>query len=65
MSYYRTDYLFSKGSFLIGMGSIGSIFRPYFSFNASRTETQADRTALESDFGAVGKDIQQAILNCR
>lgn len=60
-SFYRTDYLFSKGSFLTGMGSILSIFAPYYIFNGSRSEKQADRTAIESDFGVIGQDIYSVL----
>ncbi len=60
-SFYRTDYLFSKGSFLTGMGSILSIFAPFYTFNGSRSEKQADRTAIESDFGVIGQDIYSVL----
>lgn len=56
-SFYRTDYLFSKGSFLLGVGSILSIFAPYYTFNGSYSGAQADKTAIESDFGTIGQDI--------
>ena len=64
-SYYRADYLFPKGSVIIGMGSVGSLFKPYFRFNYSHSENQADRTAIESDFGAVGNDIYHAFASLR
>ena len=60
-SFYRSDYLFSKGSFLTGMGSILSIFAPFYTFNGSRSEKQADATALESDFGVIGQDIYSVL----
>lgn len=60
-SFYRTDYLFSKGSFLIGMGSILGIFSPYYTFNTSRSERQADMIAIESDFGTIGQDIYRVM----
>lgn len=60
-SFYRTDYLFPKGSFCIGMGSIMSIFTPYFTFNDSGSEDIADRFAIESDFGTIGQDINSVI----
>lgn len=60
-SFYRTDFLFSKGSFLIGMGSILSIFSPYYTFNTSDSDRQADATAIESDFGTVGQDIRDVM----
>lgn len=56
-SFYRTDYLFAKGSFLIGMGNLLGIFSPYYSYNESSSAASADRTALESDFGVVGQDL--------
>jgi hypothetical protein len=64
-SFYRADYLFPKGSFIIGIGSVGALFKPYFRFNSSHSESQADRTAMESDFGAIGGDIHRAIANYR
>lgn len=60
-SFYRTDYLFSKGSFLLGVGSILSIFAPYYTFNGSYSGAQADKTAIESDFGTIGQDIDSVL----
>ena len=61
-SFYRTDYLFSKGSVLIGMGSLSGIFFPFLKFNGSSSDVKADRTAIESDFGTIGQDISQAMV---
>ena len=60
-SFYRTDYLFAKGSFLTGIGSILGIFTPYYSFNGSNSETQDDSIAIESDFGVIGEDISYVL----
>lgn len=60
-SFYRTDYLFSRSSFVTGMGSLLSVFYPYYDFNDSISGRQADKTAIESDFGSVGIDIENAI----
>lgn len=60
-SFYRTDYLFSRASFLSGVGSILSIFAPYYVFNSSNSEMQADKTAIESDFGVIGQDIYSVL----
>ena len=60
-SYYRTDFLFSKSSFWIGAGSILSIFSSYFTFNYSDSSYEADRIAMESDFGVIGRDMKKAI----
>lgn len=62
-SYYRTDYLFSKGSILIGMGSLSGIFSPFFKFNDSSSDAKADRAAIESDFGTIGQDIARAVMS--
>lgn len=59
--YYRTDFLFSRSSFLIGAGSILSIASPYYTFNCSESAAEADKIALESDFGVAGKDIRKAL----
>lgn len=62
-SFYRTDYLFTRNSFFIGMGSIMSIFPSYYPFNVSGSESKADRTAIESDFGVIGEDISSVLEN--
>ena len=54
---YRTDFLFAKSSFLLGVGSLLGIFSGYYTFNASETEHEADMAAIKSDFGAVGQDL--------
>ena len=59
--YYRTDFLFSKSSFWIGAGSILGLFSPYFTFNYSDSAEKADRMAIESDFGAIGLDIENVM----
>ena len=60
-SFYRTDYLFATNSFIIGIGSILSVFSSYYTFNASRSSLQADKTAIESDFGTIGMDIYKSL----
>lgn len=59
--FYRTDFLVPRSSFIVGAGSILSIFDPCLDFNYSKTAAEADRKALESDFGTIGKDIIIAI----
>lgn len=60
-SFYRSDY----GSFIIGIGSLGGVFSPYFDFNSSPTERMADRRALEADFGTIGGDMEIALSKFR
>jgi hypothetical protein len=63
---YRTDYLFPKSNFLIGMGSVLDLSGSYYTFNISETEKEADRKAIESDWGMVGQDMKQAMgVSCK
>ncbi|MEZ5006960.1 MAG: hypothetical protein R2753_02280 [Chitinophagales bacterium] len=57
---YHTDYLFSKSSFLDGLGSIFNISGNYYNFNYSKTEEEADSKAIKNDWGVVGDDIREA-----
>ena len=59
---YRTDFLFAKSSFVLGMGSLMGIFSEYYTFNTSDTEAKADRMAMESDFAVAGSDMYSALL---
>lgn len=59
---YRTDYLFTTPSFLIGMGSVLNISGKYFMFNYSPSGQEADARAIESDWGVIGDDITSALL---
>lgn len=63
-SFYRTDYLFPSTSFMVGIGSVLDLFASYFKFNYSSSEKQADSTAIESDFGTIGKDIREVLTTC-
>lgn len=58
---YKTDFLFAKSSFVIGMGSLMGIFSEYYTFNTSETEAEADQLAMESDFAVAGKDMYSAL----
>ena len=58
---FRTDFLFPKSSLLIGFGSIFNISGKYYKFNGSKTSMEADYKAIQSDWGIVGQDINEAI----
>lgn len=60
--FYRTDYLFPRPSVWYGIGSIMSLFEPFFDFNYSHSDNDADRTAIESDFGTIGNDIRKTMI---
>ncbi len=59
---YKTDLLFPRTNFVVGMGSVLNVAGNYFKFNYSESDVEADVKALESDWGAVGKDIESARL---
>lgn len=58
---YKTNYLFPKNNFWVGMGSVLNISGSYFDYNYSRTENEADLKALISDWINVGEDIKESI----
>lgn len=58
---YRTDFLFPKSSFITGMGSIFDLTGNYYTFNTSKTASEADFTAIRSDWGMVGQDIEKSV----
>jgi hypothetical protein len=60
-SKYKTDFLFPKSSFFIGIGSAFNIFGNYYKFNTSKTPLEADFKAIQSDWGVVGQDIEKSI----
>lgn len=62
---YRTDFLFPKSSFFVGMGSAFNVFGNYYKFNTSKTPLEADFKAIESDWGVVGQDIEKAIKSVK
>jgi hypothetical protein len=57
---YRTNRLFHRTSVLDGIGSIINIPGNYFDFNYSNSGEEADRVAIENDWGVVGDDIRKA-----
>jgi len=55
-----TDFLFTKQSFIRGLGSIGNLDGTIL-FNSSKTDEEADAKAIFSDWQMVGNDIRKAI----
>lgn len=58
---FRTNFLTSQASLLIGAGSVFNLAGSYFMFNVSNSGAEADTRALECDWGMIGQDLQQAI----
>lgn len=57
---YKTNRLFHRTSVLDGISSIINIPGNYFEFNYSKSGEEADKKALENDWGVVGDDIRKA-----
>ncbi len=62
---YKTDFLFPKSSFLIGVGSVFNLFGNYYTFKTSKTSSEADYKALQSDWGVVGQDIEKSMTELK
>lgn len=60
MKRYRTIRLFHRTSVLHGIGSIFNVVGNYYHFNYSNSGQDADRKAIEYDWGVVGNDIRKA-----
>lgn len=56
-----TYNLFSRSSFLTGMGRIFDFSNSYNNYNISETSTEADFKAIASDWNAVGEDLKLVI----
>lgn len=58
---YRTNILFPRATIFDGIGSIFNIAGSYFDFNYSKSSEEADRIAIENDWGVVGNDIRNVL----
>ena len=63
--YNCTDFLFTRSSFKIGLGSVFNIAGNYFIFNSSQTEQEADCKAIKCDWEMVGKDMKDVMEEYR
>ncbi len=58
---YSTGFLYSTPSFLSGFGSVMNLSGDYFDYSTSKSDNDADRKALRSDFNMIGQDISIAL----
>lgn len=58
---FSTNRLYCRSSYLSGWASMFNIYGNYCRFNYSKSPAEADMRALQSDWEAVGLDIQKAI----
>jgi len=56
-----TDFLFSKPSFLTGMGTAINLWGNSFDYNYSRTDEDADDRAINCDWKMVGRDLRKVL----
>jgi hypothetical protein len=56
-----TARLFALPSFLSGVARILDLGATFSAYNISRTEEEADRDSIQSDWSAVGHDIRAAM----
>lgn len=63
---YRTTYIFNEvGSFFTGFFSTFKISGHNFHYEKSSTAHEADKRAIENDWGIVGEDIKHATTKYR
>lgn len=58
---FNSNFLFPKTDFVIGSGSVINVCGSYFKFNETKSPQEADRLALENDWGMVGEDLRTAL----
>ncbi len=58
---YKTDFLFASPSLLSGAARALDMFAVFDEYNTSNSVEEADRRAIESDWGIVGQDMAAAI----
>ena len=56
-----SELLLANSSFLTGAGSVRNIAGNHFSANRGKSGFEADFQAIASDWGMVGKDIEDAL----
>ncbi len=59
---YRTDFLFSDSSFVVGAGSAFNLAGNYYDYNVSETPEKADVKAIQNDWNMIGEDLKIAFL---
>ena len=61
----QTTSLFALPSFTSGIARVVDVGGKFASYDTSRSDEEADRKALRSDWRAVGKDIEDAMISLR
>ncbi len=61
MKKFSSDFLLPRNNFFVGMGSVLNLGGNYFEYNTSKSDIEADKKALSSDWQNVGNDIKTAL----
>ena len=62
-SKYRTNILFVRPNFLMGIGSTLNVGGNYYVFKSLGSGEEIDKMAIENDWGVIGNDIREATKN--
>lgn len=65
MSNYSSTFLLPEASFAIWAWSVFNLAWNYLEFNNSESPNEADRKAIQNDFGMVWSDLLVGIENFR
>ena len=57
----RTSYLLKRRTFWTGFSSVLNMFGEKDILNTSKSATEADRKAIQSDWEMIGKDIKDVM----
>jgi hypothetical protein len=61
MGSVRTDFLTADSSFVTGMATAVNLAGNFYGYNYSGDGIEADKRALRSDWGMVGKDLADSM----
>jgi hypothetical protein len=50
MKKFSSDFLLPRNNFFVGMGSVLNLGGNYFEYNTSKSDIEADKKALSSDW---------------
>jgi len=58
---YRSDFLVAQPTFMSGVSRSLDVMASFDAYNASATDTEADRRALECDWRVIGQDLRSVL----
>jgi hypothetical protein len=58
---FNTDFLFTSPNFLTGAATIFNLAGNFYEHNSSKSEDEADCSAIANDFKIVGNDLEKTL----